>query len=121
MKTKIFLTILLSITSLALYSERCQPGNLNYEVNDEDGTASVSSSCEYVKTDSLVIPSEIYSYGKAYSVVEISSDAFFECDKLRCVIVPPSVKKLDGDMYSSAFGFCRNLEHISLSDNIEEI
>ena len=61
----------------------------------------------------LVIPPHV----DGYRVAEVGKKAFYECSRLRHVILPPSVHSI-GD---EAFGLCRNLEDIVLPESIKHI
>ena len=61
----------------------------------------------------LVIPPHV----DGYRVAEVGKKAFYECSRLRHVILPPSVHTI-GD---EAFGLCSNLEDIVLPESIKHI
>lgn len=65
----------------------------------------------------LVIPSSITYNGSVYSVVEISSNAFFDCTNLLSVTVPSSVTFIG----ENAFRGCSNLNELILEDGEEAI
>lgn len=81
-----------------------------YEIYDEyvivtgyDGTV----------PENLVIPSKI----EGLPVEEIGYDAFYNCEELKSVVIPDSVKYIE----SSAFSECSNLISVTLSKNLEYI
>lgn len=61
----------------------------------------------------LVIPPHV----DGYRVAEVGKKAFYECSRLRHVILPPSVHSI-GD---EAFGLCSDLEDIELPESIKHI
>lgn len=76
------------------------------EVYDYSGTAST-----------VTIPSTITFSGKTYNVTEIGANAFYNCDTVRTVNIPSSVKKID----YSAFQNCDNLTSAVIPSSVTSI
>ena len=64
-----------------------------------------------------VIPAEFTHLGQSYSVVEIKSMAFWECNKLTSIVLPNTVTKIG----NNAFFGCTELSSVTLSESLEEI
>ena len=64
-----------------------------------------------------VIPAEFTHLGQTYSVVEIKSQTFQECNKLTSIVLPNTVTKIG----NSAFFYCTQLSSVTLSNTLEEI
>ena len=119
MKTKLF-SLLLAIVAgtTALMANRIQIGDLYYELNSIDHTATVTfesySGGEYNSSwyiTSAVIPESVTYKTKEYNVTSIGDYAFCGCSRLTSVTIPNSVTSIG----EYAFYGCR---HLPVIDNI---
>lgn len=65
----------------------------------------------------VTIPSTVINEGITYSVIEIASHAFYNCNKITSVNIPEGVKTIDN--YS--FANCSRIQTISLPNSLETI
>lgn len=138
------MTILVSSTILAYnpQSEKVRVGDICYELNKDNKTASVMNSSDYYyivnnlnaswyhnrrdeerameklsyKGD-IKIPSAIMHDGQIYEVTEISFRAFEYCKNLRSIIIPNSVKVIE----AQAFVGCSGLISVVLPQDLKRI
>ena len=87
--------------------------NLSYKVLNDNEVELVHFYQHRNEQEELIVP-EIAARRR---VVSISSKAFYECENLRRVVLPPTVKRIRRE----AFGLCRKLESINLPESIETL
>lgn len=112
------LKLLLSVLALHVYNVAAQnvmQDGIWYYLNDSLQTASVSHHPNKY-SDVVTVPSCIIHEGKTYVVAEIGDTAFFKCDKLSKVSLPPTIKRIG----NSAFAVS-NLQEINFPESINEI
>ena len=117
-KTWIVILLLVALATIAIISVVCYN---NYQEPERDGMRfrkidRVNEYCleEYVGSDSIVvIPDEIYGI----PVTAISEEAFYNCENLRAVEIPQSVKYIG----QKAFAGCSGLTTIEIPSSIVKI
>ena len=85
---------------------------INIVFDDSNMTAEVRSYSGANDIEDLIIPETVTFNGKTYSVTSIGSKAFYDCTGLKSIIIPKTIKRI-GDY---AFGGCKNLEKVEISD-----
>lgn len=107
-----------------LYFEILSPNELalvNGEFYYQDNPNSA-----YIYRGVIVIPENIKHLGTIYTVVSIEKKAFYHNDMVTSVFIPNSVTTINSYYTNSmntfgAFQNCCNLEHIHMSENIQDI
>jgi len=114
MKKKIFTFFLALVASAGTaFAEYVYVGQVRYELRDGNPSYAFvvqRNNGEY--SGNIVIPPSITYYGKNYSVISISHDAFYDCTGLTSVTIPNSVTSI-GDY---AFYGCTGLTSVHISD-----
>ncbi len=87
------------------------PNGFKYEIID--GEVTITGYDQFFGGKDVVIPSEMF--GKPVTV--IGNRAFYDCDVIRSVVIPDSVKKID----SGAFSECDGIEKIVIPRSVTEI
>ena len=87
--------------------------NLSYQVLNDHEVELVHFYQHRNEQEELTMP-EIAARRR---VVSISRRAFYECENLRRVVLPPTLKRIRRE----AFGLCRKLESINLPESIEKL
>lgn len=121
MKTKFYLlvTTLLLHAGIALGDIYTDPAtNVNYEYNKSANSAIVkagggTSAGSPDVAGSVTILSSITVDGKTYTVNEIGKEAFYRCEKLESIFIPPSIKTIN----ESAFYDCKGLTTINVPNS----
>ena len=67
--------------------------------------------------DSEITWLETPAYVEDYRVTEIASKAFYDCGKLRQVVLPPTLRRIQ----HHAFDGCHKLKTINLPEGVESI
>lgn len=80
-----------------------------------EGSSYASSKKTYA--DSVVIPSTVKHGNKTYNVTSIGERAFFQCEKVKDIVVPNSVTTIN----PYAFHTCINLRSVILPNAIDKI
>ena len=112
------LLILLLFSSFSALAYDCKVDNIYYNLNNEDKTASVTSSPinnKYVGT--IIIPESITYSGTTYSVTSIGDFAFSVCSGLTSVTIPNSITSI-GDR---AFSGCSGLTSVTIPNSVTSI
>jgi hypothetical protein len=96
MKKKIFTFFLALVASVGTaFAEYVYVGQVRYELHDGNPSyASVVQRNNGEYSGNIVIPPSITYYGKNYSVISISHDAFEDCSGLTSVTIPNSVTSI---------------------------
>lgn len=118
MKKHFLILVVLLLSTLNLFSMQVLYNDLWYEYYD-DGTAYVISdrAGNYDYLTDVIIPENIYVNYVTYLVTHISSGAFQDCQTLKSVTIPNSVKKIG----EAAFSDCSSLTSIVLPLGLEEL
>ena len=95
-------------------AEPVEVDGLNYLLNEEEKTATVTSS-NYKGI--LVIPETIHVGGKEYTITAIEGNAFIRNYDLLSVTIPNTVKNIG----SYAFYECSGLSNVKIGDGVETI
>ena len=95
-------------------AEPVEVDGLNYLLNEEEKTATVTSS-NYKGI--LVIPETIHVGGKEYTITAIEGNAFIRNYDLLSVTIPNTIKSIGG----STFGECTSLSNVKIGDGVETI
>ncbi len=85
---------------------------LDYKLNDE-GTGYTVLNFGEAKDHHIAIPEEY----RDLPIVGIEDNAFYGCNKIRCVWIPSTVKFIG----NNAFGNCTTMEYINIPSAVEEI
>ena len=116
MKHKLF-TFLLAIvagTSIAISANFSVDG-IYYNIESTNAPRSVSvtyfkqygANKTYISGD-VIIPDSVYYYGNYYRVIKIGNSAFYACDKMTSITLPPSITSIE----DYAFYGCSGLKYI---------
>lgn len=65
----------------------------------------------------IIVPESVSMDGKNYPVTVFTNKCFANCTKLRSIVIPNSVKKLESDCF---FG-CALLNKIEIPNSVEEL
>lgn len=120
---KLFLLFIFLCESLFVNAERVMIGDLYYELNESNKTASVtypssnSSSDENYVNGCVSIPSAVSYSGETYSVTSIGDSAFSACSGLTSIEIPLGVTSIGG----SAFFGCSGLISIEIPSGVTSI
>ncbi|MFI3239719.1 MAG: leucine-rich repeat domain-containing protein [Bacteroidales bacterium] len=116
MKHKLlFMLLIMQLTlPLTALAETTTIDNINYEINDDDMTASIIESS--ISGD-IIIPATITVNNESYTVISIDEDAFINCTNLTSVSIPETVTYIGG----FAFYGCTNLTSISIPKSVSSI
>lgn len=96
------------------YGTEVTEGELTYELNENDKTATLTKVADSVTK--LEVPSTVSYNGVAYSITEIGQNAFDTTTNLESVSFPDTVTEL-----WARFSNCKKLRSVILSAKIEEI
>jgi hypothetical protein len=91
--------------------------NIQYELNEEERSASVLALENGKYEGNIVIPSHICDEGVMYVVTLIGTHAFYECNLLKFICLPDSIQEI-GDL---AFAGCINITHVHIPPNVTKI
>lgn len=117
MKIKIIF-FLLALTIGICKAETVMVGDLYYNINSKDQTASVTMSPNrYEGLTSIEIPSSIEYNGMEFSVISIGTQSFGHCKSLTKVLIGNSVMAID----FGAFEYCSNLTTLDIGDSVVSI
>lgn len=111
---KKLLAIVLMLLPLVAIADPVEVDGLNYIINEEEKTATVTSS-NYEGI--LAIPETIEVGVEHYTVTEIADNALWFKDKLLSVSLPKSIKTIG----ARAFYYCSGLTSIKIGDGLERI
>lgn len=110
--------MLLTYLAVSAYTK---VGDIYYDLNEADKTASVTYKSEYSSSQysfsTIVIPSEITYNGTAFAVTSIGYSAFWCCNGLTSIEIPNSVTTI-GDY---AFRECSSLTSIEIPNTVTSI
>ncbi len=120
------LVALLATTTLWAYD--FQSGNLYYDITSDFEPYSVevapqsypgyNDSIEnYFGLTTAIIPESVTHNGRTYNVTSIGYGSFYKCTSLTSVIIPNSVKKIEG----LAFARCESLSSITIPNSVTSI
>lgn len=111
----LFVSILLSCVMFPSFAVRLIDG-LYYNLDNKEFTAQVTymspdKNGDYVSGD-LVIPETVTDLNQTYTVTSIGKKAFYGCENLTSVKLPPTIKS-SGLL---AFAACDNLKRVDITD-----
>ncbi len=112
------LLVLLIFSSFYAFAYDCKVDGIYYNLNNDDKTASVTSSSinnKYVGT--IIIPESITYSGTTYSVTSIGDFAFSLCSGLTSVTIGNSVTSIGG----FAFNDCSGLTSVTIPNSVTSI
>ena len=113
MKTRLLTT--LAALLLALTSWATKIDGIDYSLNSNKKTASVTNGVSY-KGD-IIIPASVTYDGTTYSVTSIEAYAFSGCTGLTSISIPSSVTSIGG----SAFYLCTGLTSVDIPNSVTSI
>lgn len=94
-------------------------GGLAYNILDGGADVQVVRDGSYKEIIDLYIPSTVSHNGKAYRVMEISQNAFIECDKLKTVTMENAVSdEFPFVVEENAFADCSSIEKLKLPSSL---
>ncbi len=97
-------------------------GGLAYNILDGGADVKVVRDGSYKEIIDLYIPSTVSHNGKAYRVMEISKNAFIECDKLKTVTMENAVSdEFPFVVEESAFADCTSIEKLKLPASLGSV
>ena len=117
LKIKLFLIILISMTSNNIYSfsvKNNQGITIYYNYINEDKELEVVRNGVYTYTDysDIIIPEEVTYMGRTRKVTSIANYTFRNCGKLSSISIPKSIKTIGKE----AFYGCTGLKKIIIKD-----
>ena len=110
MKQKILLFLFMAFLPLNIWADPVKINGINYELNAETNTATVTSGGNY--SGDIVIPSTVVNNGVTYDVICIDISAFEFCTDLVSISIPESVIKIGG---RQVFQGCSSLSSITVA------
>ena len=112
-------SILLALyMSIAIFAEKVQIGDLYYELNTSNLTASVVHNYpSYSQLSNLIIPAYVSHQGLEYRVTSIGEDAFWTCYSLTSVTIPNSITSIG----IGAFHSCHGLTSVIIPNSVTNI
>lgn len=118
MKKRILLSLLLIAIGVSVFAAEVEVtvGDLKYSCDTKTMTAIVLPDA-YSNLTKVTIPSSVSYEEKDYTVTEIGDYAFADCEKLRTVAFPNTLKTVQ----RYAFSGCRNIAKLSLPESLEVI
>ena len=116
MKKGIIILFVLAIFPFAsLFAYDCEVDGIYYNRISTDELEVTKGTNKY--TGDIVIPDRVTYREKDFKVIQINSNAFKDCTKLKSVVIPEGVTTIG----YSAFEGCTSLESISLPESINFI
>ena len=115
MKKSITLTLLALMSIVGAHASQ-QIGDLYYNLDDDNLTASVTYSDEKYTGD-IVIPVSVTYNNNTYAVTTIGGEAFYCCRELTSVTIPNSVTSIE----YSAFQNCSALTSLNIPSSLTSI
>lgn len=117
-KARFFLTLALSVATLAVNANTVAIGDLNYELNTQDKTASLVSGSESSLSSmtSVTVPATIESDGDIYTVAGIGSRVFSGLKNLESVSLPSTITTIGSRVFSGS-----GLRSIEIPEKVTEI
>lgn len=111
-------SILLALyMSIAIFAEKVQIGDLYYELNTSNLTASVVHNYSYSQLSNLIIPAYVSHQGLEYRVTSIGEDAFWTYSNLKSVTIPNSITSIG----IGAFYSCHGLTSVIIPNSVTNI
>jgi len=111
-------SILLALyMSIAIFAEKVQIGDLYYELNTSNLTASVVHNYSYSQLSNLIIPAYVSDQGLEYRVTSIGEDAFWTYSNLKSVTIPNSITSIG----IGAFYSCHGLTSVIIPNSVTNI
>lgn len=128
------------VAALSAYAESVQVGELFYDLNEADGTASLARSATYTGMTNVNIPGEITVDGNEYTVTSVAQQAFRECKSLESVTMGEGIATIGAWAFykcsaltevqfpstltyvmGSAFSNCTAIPALVLPDNLKKV
>lgn len=116
MKKSITLTLLALMSIVSVHAAQ-QIGDLYYDLDDDNLTASVTYSDDEKYTGDIIIPASVTYNNNTYAVTTINDDAFSNCGTLTAVTIPNSITSIG----SYAFRNCVALTALALPSSLTNI
>ena len=116
LEKKAILFIVLLLMPIAVNADKVEIDGINYELNESDHTASVTSR-KNKYTGDIVIPTTVVYKEITYNVSSIGNYAFSGCPGLTEIIIPNSIT----DIGASAFQECISLTSITIPNSVTTI
>ena len=112
MKRVLFIVIALLSLNAYAFESKVEIDGIRYTLNSETFLAKVTSNDVVKYSGNIVIPDSIIYQGAIYIVNSIDKGAFWACDELTSITIPPSVNHIG----ESAFYSCEGLTSINISN-----
>ena len=122
MKRLLTILSILMASACASYASKVKIGELYYNLNETNFSASVTyqtyrDQSNYSNITTLSIPASVTYNGESYNVTNIGENAFYSCKSLISVTIPNSIIKIE----KNAFTHCSHLNSISFGKNVSSI
>ena len=118
MKTKFFLSILLSLITISASAYDWMVDGIAYNRNSDGKTVTVTSGEGFGKTTgSLIIPEKITLGNITFTVTAIANRAFYYCSGLTDVTIGNSVTSIGKE----AFYYCSGLTEVTIGNSVTSI
>lgn len=136
-RLNLLIMMLLPMVAVNALAQLVAIGNISYSLSEE--TVKVVS-CNEFGNGAIEIPSTVSYGGKDYSVTTIGGFAFFECTKLKSIVIPNGVTTIEQRAFegctgltsliipnsvttieAQAFQGCTGLTSVVMSDNVQNI
>ena len=117
----LLLAVLLGMVGLQAFAAfgttKYKVGGVYYYLDYDNLQAEVTNKSDVKYTGDIVIPSNITSYEKTYTVTSIGGYAFFGCTGLTSITIPNTVTSIGGN----AFYDCTGLTSITIPNSVTSI
>lgn len=115
---KYILIVLMFIMPVMTNAGTIEINGIYYNIDKENGTASVASSPMDSKySGDIIIPETIFYESVEYAVTGISDNAFYFCPELLSVIIGDNVREIG----TTAFSDCDKLSNVQFGKKVESI
>lgn len=119
MKIRLLSSVMLSLLcSFGTAQTAVKVDGVNYLLNSDDGTAQIANNSGV--QGAVIIPDSILYNERYYQVTSMANLAFSDCEKLESVVLPATLKEMNGGAFLACFGLrlidCRMPEPIRMKD-----
>ena len=114
----VLFTLLLSVAGVTnVFAQSFTVDNLNYNINDDEASVTVTGYVGTSTTGDLVIPENVNYYGTTYSVTVIGENAFYDCGLTGTLTIGNTVHTIG----NSAFSECSFTGTLTIPNSVTTI